>query len=96
MNALDTYNASLNDIYQYFGYEPEWHVYPIEDCRGWYWRINGDKVEFGNSEEQAKNRHYVEEILKVYPASDFTMIKVDTQTDGNKFLSIFDNSRRVP
>lgn len=31
----------------------------------------------------------------VYEAPGYTLICVDTQTDGNKFLSIFDNSKRV-
>ncbi len=31
----------------------------------------------------------------VYESNDYTMICVDTQTDGNKFLQIFDNTRRI-
>ena len=30
----------------------------------------------------------------VYVGKDYTMISVDTRTDGNKFLGIFDNSKR--
>ncbi len=30
----------------------------------------------------------------VYPSKTHTMISVDTQTDGNKFLMVFDNSKR--
>ena len=29
----------------------------------------------------------------IYRKEDFTMVSVDTQTDGNKFLYIFDNSK---
>lgn len=31
----------------------------------------------------------------VYRADELTMICVDTQTDGNKFLMIFDNAKEV-
>lgn len=31
----------------------------------------------------------------VYRAEDFTMVCVDTQTDGNKFLMVFSNAREV-
>ena len=31
----------------------------------------------------------------VYPTEEYTMICVDTQTDGNKFLQIFLNSKEV-
>ena len=99
MIALDMYNAALNDIHQYFGYEPEWHVFPIEDCREYYWRINDDEVVFGYSKGDVKNRNFAERIIQVYPAvhpdNAYTMIKVDTETDGNKFLSIFDNAKRI-
>ena len=31
----------------------------------------------------------------VYRADDYTMISVDTQCDGNKFLMIFDNKKEI-
>jgi hypothetical protein len=31
----------------------------------------------------------------VYRGADYTMVVVDTHTDGNKFLQIFDNSKEV-
>lgn len=31
----------------------------------------------------------------VYEGEDYTMISVDTQTDGNKFLMVFDNNKKV-
>lgn len=31
----------------------------------------------------------------VYRAEDYTMICVDTRTDGNKFLQVFDNSKEL-
>lgn len=32
----------------------------------------------------------------VYRTDDYTMISVDTYTDDNKFLSIFDNKKEIP
>ena len=31
----------------------------------------------------------------VYRGEDFTMICIDTHTDGNKFLQVFDNSKEI-
>lgn len=31
----------------------------------------------------------------VYRGDDYTMICVDTRTDGNKFLAIYDNKKRI-
>lgn len=43
------------------------------------------------------NDIYTQRFLRkwVYRAEDFTMICVDTRTDGNKFLQVFDNSKEV-
>ncbi len=44
------------------------------------------------------NTIYTQRFLSkwVYCTKDFTMIVVDTHTDGNKFLQVFDNSREIP
>jgi hypothetical protein len=31
----------------------------------------------------------------VYSGKDYTMVVVDTDTDGNKFIQIFDNSKEI-
>jgi len=31
----------------------------------------------------------------IYEGLEYTMISVDTQTDGNKFLAVFDNKKKV-
>lgn len=52
--------------------------------------------------EEMHNEVYSDEIYynrflpkAVYKAEDYTMILVDTNTDGNKFLSIFDNKKEI-
>ena len=43
------------------------------------------------------NTIYTQRFLKkwVYRGKDYTMICVDTHTDGNKFLQIFDNKKEI-
>jgi hypothetical protein len=43
------------------------------------------------------NEIYTQRFLPkwVYRGADYTMVVVDTHTDGNKFLQIFDNSKEV-
>ncbi len=48
------------------------------------------------------NTYYADEIYTqrfltkwVYRAEDYTMICVDTHTDGNKFLAIYDNKKEI-
>lgn len=45
-----------------------------------------------------RNTIYTQRFLPkwVYEGEDYTMICVDTHTDGNKFLQIFDNKKRLP
>lgn len=47
--------------------------------------------------EYYENEIYTQRFLPkwVYRAADYTMICVDTRTDGNRFLQIFDNSKEV-
>jgi hypothetical protein len=44
-----------------------------------------------------ENSIYTQRFLPkyVYRTEDYTMISVDTHTDGNKFLQIFDNAKEV-
>lgn len=53
-------------------------------------------------DEEALDACYTDEVLRdrflpqsVYRKDDYTMILVDTHTDGNKFLAVFDNKREV-
>ena len=53
-----------------------------------------------NDEERGNyysNEIYTQRFLPkyVYRTEDYTMICVDTHTDGNKFLQIFDNTKEV-
>lgn len=112
MKKLDDYFKLQKEIYDYFGYEEGWTVYPLDDRREMYWIIRDDEIWF------TKNRHdllkiieddseweglgpesdnyYSDEVFgQKFIGADYTMLYVDTQTDGNKFLAIYDNKKEV-
>ena len=99
MKLLDEYKGKEKEIHEYFGYEEEWEMYPIDDCIKFYWTLKEDHVWFWDTLEEAKigEEEYSCYILSdgVYVKEDYTMIKVDSQTDGNKLLAIFDNYKEV-
>ena len=108
MKLLDKYFELQKQIYDHFGYVEDWVVIPLDDCRKYYWHLTGegygDVVLFskeeknlfnGTTEDGYSNEIYTQRFLPkwVYRTDDYTMICVDTHTDGNKFLQIFDNSK---
>jgi hypothetical protein len=106
MKLLDEYFALQQQIYDHFGYREDWRVIPLDDAREYYWRLEGDgpgKVHYAKTEQELTDRtgkYYVNEIYTqrflprwVYRTADYTMVCVDTQTDGNKFLQVFDNAK---
>lgn len=107
MEVLTEYFNLQKKIYEYFGYEEDWKIIPVSDCREYYWCISHEgTVKFANNKLNIFKFHeedgYEELIYKssflpkcVYIGKDFTMIIIDTRTDGNKFLSIFDNAKEV-
>lgn len=106
MEQLDRYNKVLNEIYDYFGFKEDWTIWPIDDRRQYWWQVNRNEVHFYTSKDAYENndesRSFTNEILhhrfypnSIYKGEKYTMIAVDTQTDGNKFLAIYDNSKKL-
>ena len=107
MKKLNEYFALQKEIYDYFGYVEDWRVIPLDDATKYFWYLDGegygDSVHFADTEEelaQQTGNYYTNEIYTqrflpkwVYRAKDYTMVCVDTHTDGNEFLQIFDNSK---
>ena len=104
MKLLDDYFKIQKELYDYFGYVENWRVIPVDDATEYYWTTdNHSFVNFAVTEEElfdGSGYHYSNEIYTqrflsrwVYRAEDYTMICVDTHTDGNKFLQIFDNKK---
>jgi hypothetical protein len=56
-----------------------------------------EQLEDEEAGEYYQNEVYTQRFLPkwVYETENYTMICVDTHTDGNKFLQIFDNSKRI-
>jgi len=109
MQLIDDYFKLQKEIYDHFGYVEDWVTIPLDDARDYVWKIvGGDKgsVVFADSIEQLNdeevgdyysNEIYTQRFLPkwVYRTEDYTMICVDTHTDGNKFLQVFDNSKEI-
>lgn len=97
---LVEYFKLRDQIHSYFGYLEDWRVIPIDDATEFYWKLLEDSVTFSDTLDFSDP--YVNPIFKykhltqwVYRGKDYTMIVVDTQTDGNKFLQIFDNAKEI-
>jgi hypothetical protein len=106
MKLLDDHQALRKKIFEYFDYVEDWRVLPFDDAREMYWMlIDGDdgSVRFAETPEKLKSsdeEYYEHEIYTqrhlpkwVYRGKDYTMVVVDTHTDGNQFLQIFDNAK---
>ncbi len=107
MELLNEYSAKRQELFEYFGYVEDWRVIPVDDATQFHWQLTGesygDEVQFALTPEELgdggaySNEIYTQRFLKkwVYRGADYTMIVVDTHTDGNKFLQIFDNEKEV-
>lgn len=111
MNTLKKYFRLQNEIYDYFGYQEDWVVIPLEDNTADYWYLtgegHGDQVFFSSKPLSPKlildgeNLYcdiiYTQRFLPkwVYRGAEFTMVCADTRTDGNKLLRIFDNRKEL-
>lgn len=109
MKLLDDHQALRAKIFEYFGYVEDYRVLPLDDARRYFWELhqapNGHgTVRFADTQEDLADdhddSHYENEIYTqrflpkwVYRGKNYTMIVVDTHTDGNQFLSIFDNAK---
>jgi len=104
MQLLTDYFELQQRIYTYFGYVEEWQVFPLEDSTKYWWFISNTCVHFATTREKLNDEeernmdelfHYRGTSQAVFEGEEYTLIVVDTYTDGNKFLSIFDNKKRV-
>ncbi len=107
-NVLKNYENSLESIHKYFKYKEDWTRIPLENMTDHHWMLlensdgSGKVVYFekpftkDNIEQGSvySSSIYTQRFLPkwVYRTQDYTMISVDTHTDGNKFLMIFDNT----
>ena len=108
MKILKEYSEKRQELFDYFGYAEDWAVIPVDDATSYYWGIQGGEgyggeVRFSEIEkkllDEDEGDYYVNQIYTqrhlpkwVYRGEDYTMICVDTNCDGNKFLQIFSNN----
>jgi len=106
MKLLKDYFKLQKEIYDYFGYVEDWVILPIDDCTNYFWIIDGTEISFAEGKEMLNDveagNYYCNEIFHqrflpkaIYHGVDYTMIVVDTHTDGNKLLQIFDNDKNI-
>lgn len=105
MKILDEYFKLQQEIYDYFRFEEDWVVLPLDDRREYDWEIiNDEEILYGKKDDIINNtgNYYSDEIYKqrfydkwVYRGEEYTMIMVDTHTDGNRFLAIYDNLKEI-
>lgn len=107
MKMLDEYFELQEKVFSYFGYMEDWRVLPLDDCREYYWYLtgegHGDNVCFAKTEKELTEQdgnYYENEIYTqrhlpkwVYRGAEYTLVVVDTHTDGNQLLSVFANSK---
>lgn len=110
MILFNTFFTAEEEIFKYFGYKEDWVKIPLHDDRDVEWHLEQDKNGSGkityceNFEKEAwggdkwyQSIIYTQRFLPkwVYRTKDYTMISYDTQTDGVKYLGIFDNKKEI-
>ncbi len=103
---FDEYFRLQEKIYEYFGFVEDWVVLPLDDRRECFWLlIDEASVQYSKNKEDIINDtgdYCEDEIYKqrfykqwIYRGKEYSMIMVDTHTDGNRFLAIFDNIKEI-
>lgn len=105
MKLIDDYEKALQAIYDHVGFKEDWVIYPISDETNMYWKIGNETVYYGETPEDVTGETddsysgsiYTQRFYEkwVYRGADFTMIFLDTQVDGMKYFSIFDNAKEI-
>jgi hypothetical protein len=104
IKLLENYNNALQSIYNHVGFTEDWVVYPILDNSKYFWFIDGGEVGYADSINELENEegnYYSGSIhcqrfyeKHVYEGKDYTLVFLDTHTDGMKYFSIFDNNKK--
>lgn len=110
-DLIDLYFELLDEVHDFFKYKQDWTVIPMEDYRHMFWTLyeNSDGSGTVRYHEEMDTLQdfdaggfyeapiYTQRFLPkwIYKTEKYTMISIDTLTDGNKLLAIFDNSKEV-
>jgi len=109
--VFDTFFQYEEEIHEYFGYKEDWVKIPLVDFRDQHWALDqyedGSGYIIHHEEPLTEERitsldFYSAEIYTqrflpkwVYKAADYTLISMNPGVDGNKYLGIFDNTKKV-
>lgn len=96
---LSDYARAEKAIHAHFGYRPEWREYPVRDERGQWWFVYKNCLyhqykRFPHDEGNIRLGNFCKSDVSAVNRSDdgYTLLTLDTRTDGNKCLSIFENA----
>ncbi len=99
---LSEYARLEQEILAHFNYEPQWREYLIRDYRDLWWGLVGHTLYYqyennlATDEVLRQGNFCTAEVRSVYHSADgHTMVCLDTNTDGNKYLGVFEDSKRV-
>jgi hypothetical protein len=109
MKTLKEYFRIQKQIYDYFGYVEDWVKIPLQDNTDDYWWYEDGNSQIWYSDkpftvemvlegkELYSDHLYTQRFLPrwVYEGEEYTMICCDPQVDGNKFLRVFPNAKRL-
>jgi hypothetical protein len=102
--SLTDFFSLQKEIHGYFGYQEDWVTIPLQDNTEFYWSLRERDIRYHETpltkEFIEGGGHYSAIVYRqrfltkwVYRTDDYTMICADTQTDGNKYLMVFDNQK---
>lgn len=105
-SLLDDYFERQEMVHEAFGYKEDWKAIPLDDRRGEHWMLVGGEgpggkcvwhekpltVEMMGKGDFYSGTIYTQRFLPkwVYRNKTHVMVSIDTHTDGNKFLMVFE------
>lgn len=101
LQLLKDYKDLEKEIYNYFSFEENWRVYPIEDSTQSEWSLTYSEIVYSNNlrEDYKNEANYFGGALysanSIYRTELYTGIIIDTECDGNIFFMIFDNAKEI-
>jgi len=103
-HLLETYQKARQALYDHVGFVEDWVTCPIEDRTELHWKLTEHEVIYGIEKDvisengnQFSDDIYTQRFYEkhIYRGKKFTMVFVDTHTDGMKYFAFFDNSKEL-
>lgn len=104
--AMLAYENAKQYVFEHCGYVEQWRDFPLNDERTSFWSVNQrGYVRHADSEKELKEQtgnYYEAEVVNnsnnkgVYRGKRYTLVIINTNTDGNVFATVFDNLLERP